>query len=46
MKLSSIIKSNLFGMPTTGREEWKLNRITLAFVGDIKKYENDFMSDY
>lgn len=46
MKLSSIIRGNLFGMPTTNRDDWKLNRITLAFVGDIKKYENDFMDDY
>ena len=46
MKLSSIIKRNLFGMPTTGRDDWKLNRITLAFIGDIKKYENEFMNDY
>ena len=46
MKLSSIINGNLFGMPTTGRDDWKLNKITLAFIGDIKKYENDFRNDY
>ncbi len=46
MKFSSIIKGNLFGMPTTDRDDWKLNKITLVFVGDIKKYENDFRNDY
>ncbi len=46
MKLLSIFKGNLFGMPTTGGDDWKLNKITLAFVGDIKKYEMDFRNDY
>ena len=46
MKFSSIIKGNLFGMPTTDRDDWKLNKITLVFVGDIQKYENDFRNDY
>jgi len=45
MKLSSMIKRNLFGMPATGRDDWKLNRITLAFVGDIQKYEKEFRND-
>jgi hypothetical protein len=46
MKILSFFKRNLFGMPTTGRDDWKLNRITLAFVGDIQKYETDFRNDY
>ena len=46
MKLSSIIKGNLFGMPTTGRDDWKLNRVTLAFSGEIRQYEKDFRDDY
>jgi len=33
-------------MPTTGRDDWKLNRVTLAFTGEIKKYEDDFREDY
>jgi len=46
MNLSSISKGNLFGMPTTGRDDWKLNRITLAFSGEIKQYEEEFREDY
>lgn len=46
MDLLSIFRGNLFGMPTTGRDDWKLNRITLAFTGEIKKYEDDFREDY
>jgi signal transduction histidine kinase/ActR/RegA family two-component response regulator len=37
---------NLLGLPTTGRKEWKLHKITLAFKGEIHKYEKDFLNDY
>jgi len=33
-------------MPTTGRDDWKLNRITLAFTGEIGQYEKAFRDDY
>jgi len=46
MKLRSIFTGNLFGMPTTGRDDWKLNRITLAFSGEIRQYEKEFRDDY
>lgn len=46
MDLLSIFRGNLFGMPTTGRDDWKLNRVTLEFTGEIKKYEDDFREDY
>lgn len=46
MKRLSLTKGNLFGLPTTGRDDWKLNPLTLSFIGEIKKYEKDFRSDY
>jgi signal transduction histidine kinase/ActR/RegA family two-component response regulator len=47
----SLIKSiftggNIFGMPTQDRDGWKLNRLTLAFSGEIKEYEIAFRDDY
>jgi signal transduction histidine kinase/CheY-like chemotaxis protein len=44
--IKSLLKGNLFGMPKTGRDEWKLNRLTLAFSGGIRQYEGEFMQDY
>ena len=46
MKLRRLIRGNLFGLPTSGRDDWKLNRLTLAFSGNIKSYEKDFRNDY
>jgi signal transduction histidine kinase/ActR/RegA family two-component response regulator len=46
MKIRSLIRGNLFGLPTSGRDDWKLNRLTLAFSGEIHKYEKDFRNDY
>ena len=46
MNLKAIIRGNLFGMPTTGRDDWKLNKLTLAFRGEIEKYEKEFRNDY
>lgn len=37
---------NLFGMPTSDRDGWKLNRLTLAFSGEIRQYEKAFRDDY
>jgi len=42
----NIFKENLFGMPTPDRDGWKLNRLTLAFSGEIQQYEKDFQEDY
>ncbi len=46
MKAKSLTKGNLFGLPTTGRDDWKLNPLTLSFIGEIRKYETDFRDDY
>ncbi|MEN8157202.1 MAG: ATP-binding protein [Bacteroidota bacterium] len=46
MSLRSMIRGNLFGLPTSGRDDWKLNKLTLAFCGNIKRYEKDFRNDY
>ncbi len=46
MKWKKLIKSNLFGLPTTGGDNWKLNGLTLVFSGDIHNYEKDFKNDY
>jgi signal transduction histidine kinase/ActR/RegA family two-component response regulator len=44
--LKSIFKANLFGMPTSDRDDWKLNRFTLTFSGAIQQYEKAFRDDY
>lgn len=36
----------LLGFPASGSENWKLNKITLNFKGEIEKYENDYRDDY
>ncbi len=46
MKWNTLIRGNLFGLPTTGRDDWKLNGLTLTFGGEIKKYEKPFRDDY
>ncbi len=46
MNIISFFKGDLFGMPTTGGDDWKLNKVTLAFQGDIRKYEKAFRNDY
>ena len=33
-------------MPTSGWDDWKLNKLTLAFSGNIKHYEKEFRNDY
>ena len=46
-KLKSMFTGgNMFGLPTSDKDGWKLNRITLAFSGEIKKYEKAFKDDY
>ncbi len=46
MSLKSILTGNLFGVPASAGDEWKLNRLTLSFAGDIKQYEQAFRDDY
>ena len=46
MKLSRLIRGNFFGLQTSGWNDWKLNRLTLAFSGDIQQYEREFKNDY
>lgn len=46
MFLKKITRGNLFGLSTTGHDQFKLNRLTLAFTGKLKKYEQDFREDY
>ncbi len=31
MEIRDLIRGNLFGMPTSGRDDWKLNKLTLGF---------------
>lgn len=46
MDWKKLMKGNLFGLPTTGGDDWKLNRLTLRFSGKIQEYEKDFRDDY
>lgn len=46
MKFQRLIHANLLGLPTAGRDDWKLNSLTLAFSGKIKHYEKAFQEDY
>lgn len=46
MEWRTLIKANLFGLSIHGRDDWRLNRLTLAFTGEIQKYERDFRNDY
>ncbi len=46
MDWRNLFKNNLFGLPTTGQNDWKLNSLTLAFSGKIREYEKDFRKDY
>jgi len=46
LNLKSLFKGNIFGLPTTGQDDWKLNRLTLAFTGEIRQYEKAFRDDY
>lgn len=45
-KIKAIFQGNLLGMPTAGQDGWKLNRLTLAFSGEIRQYEKEFREDY
>lgn len=44
--INSVFKGNYFGMPTSDRDGWKLNPITLAFSGELRQYEKAFRDDY
>jgi len=46
MNWRSLIRSNLFGLSTAGKDSWKMNRVTLAFTGELQKLEHDFRKDY
>ena len=46
MIFRDLAHGNLFGLPTSGRDDWKLNKLTLAFSGNIKHLEKDFRNDY
>ena len=46
MKLQSLLQGNLLGFPTSGQDDWKLNKITLAFSGNIRHLERAFRDDY
>jgi signal transduction histidine kinase len=37
---------NLFGLSTTGKEDWSINPFTLSFRGKIKEHEIGFRDDY
>ena len=42
----SMIRGSIFAMPANNQDQWQLNRLTLAFSGEIKKYERAFRDDY
>lgn len=46
MNWRKLIKVNLFGLPTSGQDNWTLNGLTLNFSGKIQKYEHAFRNDY
>ncbi|MFO7933692.1 MAG: ATP-binding protein [Bacteroidales bacterium] len=46
MVLNRVTQKNLFGLSTGGRDQLKLNKLTLDFTGKLKKYEQDFREDY
>jgi signal transduction histidine kinase/ActR/RegA family two-component response regulator len=46
LNFKTLFRGNMLGMPTTGQDDWKLNRFTLAFTGEIKQYEKAFRDDY
>jgi len=37
---------DIFGIPFQDRDDWKLNRFTLAFSGEIENLEGSFRDDY
>ncbi len=41
-----MIRGSIFAMPANNQDQWQLNRLTLAFSGEIKKYERAFRDDY
>ena len=46
MNIRNLYLGNLFGLPTSGRDDWKLNKLTLTFSGNISHNEKDFRNDY
>ena len=46
MKLLKNAGKSLLGLPSVPQENWKFNRLTLAFKGNLKQYEKDFLDDY
>lgn len=44
--IRNIFRMNLLGLPSSGRDDWSLNSLTLNFTGNIKKYEIDFRNDF
>ena len=46
MKWKKLIRTNLFGLTNSDREDWKLNGFTLSFSGPIKAFEKEFREDY
>ena len=46
MKWRKLVRTNLFGLTNSEREDLKLNRFTLSFSGPSKEYEKAFREDY
>jgi len=46
VNIRNLYLGNLFGLPTSGGDDWKLNKLTLSFSGNISHYEKDFRNDY
>ena len=46
MKWRKLVRTNLFGLTNSEREDLKLNRFTLSFSGPSREYEKAFREDY
>ena len=46
MKRRKNVAANLLGFPISTHKEYRLNGLTLAYVGNIRGLEQDFNNDY
>jgi len=46
MKLLRNAGRSLLGLPSVSQENWKFNRLTLAFKGNLRQFEKEFLDDY
>jgi signal transduction histidine kinase/ActR/RegA family two-component response regulator len=46
MNIFKNIGRSFLGLPSASQESLSINYLTLSFIGDLRKYENDFHEDY